>query len=145
MMKSRRPDTIVQSAIIGLQLKLTQKGIHCLFILLERRVGISVQYDCNASLSGKSQLRKHVFSIHKADSAVKYQCDFCEKRYTTKYALQEHNRSVHQGIRVTCDFCEKSFVLKSTLKRHILLAHITVHSETFASMFKQDMSLQCRL
>ncbi|XP_046426809.1 zinc finger protein 737-like isoform X1 [Neodiprion fabricii] len=50
----------------------------------------------------------------------RYQCDQCDKRFSTKPNLVTHKR-IHSGVRnFTCDQCGKSFIQKGNLEAHFL-------------------------
>ncbi|KAF7380970.1 hypothetical protein HZH68_015845 [Vespula germanica] len=50
----------------------------------------------------------------------RFQCDQCDKRFSTKPNLVTHKR-IHSGVRnFTCDQCGKSFIQKGNLEAHFL-------------------------
>ena len=49
-----------------------------------------------------------------------YVCPACGKAYTRAIHLQDHQESVHQGIRYICSKCQKSFVREAYRNRHEL-------------------------
>ncbi|XP_053697346.1 zinc finger protein 436-like [Sabethes cyaneus] len=48
-----------------------------------------------------------------------FDCGQCEKQFTNRYLLQQHEQSAHSGVRFQCPQCEKSFTCKSYLKVHL--------------------------
>ena len=52
-----------------------------------------------------------------------FQCDECEKNYTTKSALQHHIQSLHRGLRFPCSVCTDVLSTKYALERHVHNMH----------------------
>ncbi len=52
-----------------------------------------------------------------------YTCHECGKIYFYNFALHEHIRSVHLGIRYPCSMCPKNFASKSIRRDHVKAAH----------------------
>ncbi|XP_055617814.1 gastrula zinc finger protein XlCGF52.1-like isoform X2 [Toxorhynchites rutilus septentrionalis] len=56
-------------------------------------------------------------------SGKPFKCGKCEKTFTTKYGLKEHDRT-HTGERpFSCPHCSKAFRHSSTLKKHMRKTH----------------------
>ena len=69
---------------------------------------------------GKSfkDLKYHVKSVHEH---VSYDCDLCQKKYTTKQALNYHLRTQHgDRKKEVCDYCA---VEVFNVKHHIKMKH----------------------
>eukprot|EP00092_Neocalanus_flemingeri_P023006 GFUD01024938.1.p1 GENE.GFUD01024938.1~~GFUD01024938.1.p1 ORF type:complete len:481 (-),score=71.76 GFUD01024938.1:85-1527(-) len=74
---------------------------------------------CSKSFVNKLRLYKHLNTTH-ADNKdkVNYQCDQCEKGFTTIQKFKRHITS-HTGVRdFSCTTCGKKFLTKDTLDRH---------------------------
>ena len=37
---------------------------------------------------------------------VKNGCDYCAYKATTKSRLQQHVKSIHEGVKYSCEFCD---------------------------------------
>ena len=53
----------------------------------------------------------------------KYECEQCDKIYTTKAGLALHKKSYHEGLKYTCDECDFQTTQQSNLKVHIRNKH----------------------
>ena len=54
---------------------------------------------------------------------VKYSCEFCDYKATTKNTLQNHVKSIHDGVKYSCEYCEYKATTKSDLRRHVKSIH----------------------
>ena len=54
---------------------------------------------------------------------MKYPCGQCEYQATTKGNLDQHRRSVHEGIKYPCGQCEYQATRKSSLDQHKRSVH----------------------
>jgi hypothetical protein len=93
---------------------------------------------CDESFSGlraKSNLQRHIESIHEEDS---FSCDECDAAFTRKDKLKEHREHVHSESNIkydysytkypnrkphSCNQCESSFDRKDSLDYHMKTAH----------------------
>ena len=76
-------------------------------------------------------LRKHIAEVHGQIVTI---CDICGTCLKSKYYLEDHKKSVHEGLkRFACSYCGKLFASKSTLSGHIGRMH-----ETVARKYKCD-------
>ena len=73
-------------------------------------------------LSSKNGLKFHMTRLH-GDGTKDFQCDKCEKAFTTSAQLTSHSKGVHEGIRFPCDQCEKVYIFKPSLQEHVKRAH----------------------
>ena len=67
-----------------------------------------------------SQNRKHIESAH---GKVKYSCNQCEYKATTKGSLKTHIESVHEKVKYPCNQCDYKATAKGNLKQHIKSKH----------------------
>ena len=74
---------------------------------------------------GGPNLRTHVKSIHEG---VKYPCDQCVYKATSKGDLRTHVKSIHEGVRYPCDHCDYKVTHKSNLRAHKEYKHYVVTS-----------------
>ena len=72
--------------------------------------------------STKNGVETHIISPHEN---IKFDCNICNKTFTTKGALRYHQETIHEGKRpsLNCPLCDKIFNEKSRLKRHIDNVH----------------------
>ena len=48
----------------------------------------------------------------------KHKCNQCDKEYNSKASLNDHINSKHTGTTYKCDICDKTYATKNTLKDH---------------------------
>ncbi|XP_021966400.1 zinc finger protein 501 [Folsomia candida] len=73
---------------------------------------------CDDRFENEEKLQRHV-EIH----GPKFQCQYCERKFHHKLALQSHERS-HTGEKPEkCSLCEAAFAKKMTLQRHMIRDH----------------------
>jgi len=75
---------------------------------------------CNKKCRNKTALRKHIRRVH---SEKQFTCDHFNCNYVgkTKYDLKQH-QATHEK-KFECNICEKLFSSKSKLRNHILINH----------------------
>ena len=49
----------------------------------------------------------------------KYLCEPCKKTFGSRYGLNQHNQSIHEGVKYACDQCNSQFTQPIGLNRHI--------------------------
>ncbi|XP_003424691.2 zinc finger protein 2 [Nasonia vitripennis] len=75
---------------------------------------------CGKSFRQQSALYIHSRCHLPENMKNRFQCDQCDKRFSTKPNLVTHKR-IHSGVRnFTCDQCGKSFIQKGNLEAHFL-------------------------
>lgn len=60
--------------------------------------------------------------IHEENRQKNHKCEFCEKAFYNKGALNVHRR-IHLGLMLKCQICSKEFFRQIDLDRHL-----TTHS-----------------
>ena len=76
---------------------------------------------CEHKTGRKSDLKKHVESVHEEK---KFNCNICDYKTTRNYNLKKHIESVHEGIKpFKCNNCDFEFAEKGKLKKHIESVH----------------------
>ena len=45
-------------------------------------------------------------------------CDICGKSYSSKFYLNQHKESLHEGLRYSCDVCGQRFSFKIAMQQH---------------------------
>ena len=64
--------------------------------------------------------------IRKTDTLI-YECDICEKRFTTTHALKNHILGLHDRVKAhKCRVCDASFVGKPEMNRHFKVIHTDI-------------------
>ena len=58
-------------------------------------------------------LQRHVESVH---DGVKYSCESCDYKATTKGNLQRHVVSVHDGVKHSCEYCDYKATKKAAFE-----------------------------
>ena len=74
--------------------------------------------ECGKYFYNQSHLASHV----KSHQGIKdFQCDNCERGFTSRQSLKEHVDTIHKGLRsFPCKQCGKSFGRRAGLKMHLL-------------------------
>ena len=87
-------------------------------------VKFATKYATSMALSGH---RSRVHGLNKAGETVNkkmFPCQHCGKLLTTNSKLQNHVKSVHEGLRAhACKFCSKRFTTNGNLKAHEAAIH----------------------
>ena len=53
----------------------------------------------------------------------KFQCQQCDKTYSDRSNLRQHNMSKHDGVKYACNQCDQQFFKQRSLKTHIQSQH----------------------
>ena len=87
---------------------------------------------CNKLFSNKSNLRKHIKSVHEK---IKFKCEICDKEFSQEDNLQRHKKAVHsKNIEFNCIVCERKFSRKDNLLAHKIVCCKCEHChEQFSS------------
>lgn len=96
------------------------------------------------SFSAQSQLNIHLKSSH--EEAKTEICEYCAKRYVTKYLLRIHTENVHskdppKREKVQCNVCNAWFSFKNQLKSHMGTHTDPVKCDICQKLFKNQNSL----
>ena len=76
---------------------------------------------CDASYPVRKSLLRHIRLKH--GDAKQFSCSQCAYSTTMKHHLEEHVRSIHQGIKEPCETCGRNFSKKSNLNKHLREFH----------------------
>ena len=77
---------------------------------------------CDYSYSDKSNLNKHLASLH--EWIKPFKCDSCDYKCSQNSTLNHHVATVHEGKKpFKCDSCDYTCARKSTLNRHVTAVH----------------------
>ena len=76
------------------------------------------------TLKSEEEIAQSAYVMNRALKVMgKYECEECQKGYTSSGALLAHKQGVHQGIKFHCDQCQQQFTQQTTLNRHIQNKH----------------------
>ena len=76
----------------------------------------------------EQELQNHIKVSHKKES-TQYNCNKCEKIFTTHTALKQHAQKAHQQLPEKCPKCPKNFKTENKLQEHINMNHIVEHAK----------------
>ena len=76
---------------------------------------------CDFTCSQKQNLLHHIRCVH--EKLKLHTCQECSATFLSKAHLQEHENSVHDGIKYKCEVCNKFISTKSHLRRHMRDMH----------------------
>ena len=76
---------------------------------------------CDASYPVRKSLLRHIRLKH--GDAKQFSCKQCAYSTTMKHHLDQHVRSIHQGIKEPCETCGRNFSKKSNLNKHLRKFH----------------------
>ena len=63
------------------------------------------------------------FPTTKSTSPISFQCEKCNRKYTSKGNLRDHMRVHNPEDQYNCAYCDQKFTHKTNLKRHIQAMH----------------------
>ncbi|RVE46028.1 hypothetical protein evm_009308 [Chilo suppressalis] len=80
---------------------------------------------CDKPIASRANVEKHIMRVHgqKKEKPRKHVCQICDKGFTDKKALNQHE-VIHSGERpLTCDICQQTFKQKASLYTHRKRVH----------------------
>lgn len=80
---------------------------------------------CNASISTKSTLIRHLNRIHN-NNKLPQECQLCQKVYASERSLSKHVKMQHGEKKFECWHCSKKTSFKHSLQTHIQNCHMNV-------------------
>ena len=86
-------------------------------------IHMGVRYSCNQceySATQNTNLQRHVKTKHEK---AQYQCDQCEYKNGRMDNLVVHRESVHENIRYPCNLCSHKATQKQSLRVHLRVKH----------------------
>ena len=76
---------------------------------------------CECTLASRGGLNQHVKHIHQ--KLARYQCEWCEKGYSSRLNYLDHI-ATHTGVkRYVCPTCTTQFTFRNDLKVHVYRFH----------------------
>jgi uncharacterized Zn-finger protein len=76
---------------------------------------------------------------------ITFDCDLCDKKYNSKYAMIIHFKAHHLNKRYKCELCDKVFVLKDSMQKHKREKHESVECKICYENFNSYHSLKKHL
>ena len=77
---------------------------------------------CDFESRSKQLLNQHKISSHKTKIGLVF-CNICPYRSNRISNVENHKKTVHDGLRIVCQHCAKRFIQKSEFKRHLEIVH----------------------
>ena len=75
--------------------------------------------ECPKKFKQKGNLNEHFQGVHNNEKNEK--CPNCKAAFKSKGRLSAHVRNVHSGIKYPCEFCEIKFTTKRSLNKHQMI------------------------
>ena len=76
--------------------------------------------ECGQTANKRADTAIHILTKH---DKIKLQCDKCQEICNGLYALQYHQRTVHEGRIYSCTICPYKGSTNTNVKRHMLKYH----------------------
>lgn len=87
-------------------------------------------FECECDICGKifqgTQILRNHKRIHNTNSESvmsKFECEYCPNNYVTIQGLNQHQKTVHEGIQYSCNQCEYKSTTEEMLTHHIKTIH----------------------
>jgi len=102
-----------------------EEGVECILEEYDTEIQDTVEDDTNVvkDLVEDTDHVKENQSFEVSNTAEGYICPKCNKSFTQRRNLQEHIKTVHEGIRIPCTMCEHTASTKSNLRKHMKKKH----------------------
>ena len=71
---------------------------------------------CHSEFTVKKNLDRHLQLVHNEHGCPKYRCEDCDKTFCTGKQLETHNKQTHTDH--ICTSCEQRFTTKRALEHH---------------------------
>jgi len=89
----------------------------------ERVSGDNWKYDCEPCNKTYSTEKGLMVHIQSKHEGVKYDCDLCDNKYASQITLRNHIQSIHEGVKYACNQCDYQATDRCNLTRHIKSKH----------------------
>ena len=83
---------------------------------------------CNKLFLQKFNFLAHIDRVH-PDLGKNHSCQFCDRVYTTKEALNEHIKQSHKSPMLICPMCQKTLPTADSLKKHVQNCCMIIHDK----------------
>ena len=70
--------------------------------------------------------KDNIFHTNQIHKKIRFNCDLCEKSYTSNQNLKFHIESVHQEVKHFCSYCNSIFKSKLAYKNHLISKHTPI-------------------
>ena len=77
-------------------------------------------------------LEIHINQIH--DKIRSYECNLCDKKYTTKKYLLDHVKEIHFKSKITCEICGTKLARMVNYKMHVKAKHKDLGVEALTAL-----------
>ena len=86
-------------------------------------LGVNGKYDCEPCQKKFSSRMGLHHHKQSVHEGVKYACDQCDYQATQKRKLDIHIQSKHEGVKYACNKCDNQFTKQNNLVKHIKSKH----------------------
>ena len=100
------------------------------------------KFSCNKCESQFTRLGSLQQHVKSIHDGIKYPCGQCEYQATEKSALNKHILSQHEGVTYSCSFCHYQASYKDRLKHHIESKH---EGKKYLCKCEKQFNLYCSL
>ena len=100
------------------------------------------KFSCNKCDSQFTRLGSLQQHVKSIHDGIKYPCGQCEYQATEKSALNKHILSQHEGVTYSCSFCHYQASYKDRLKHHIESKH---EGKKYLCKCEKQFNLYCSL
>ena len=77
---------------------------------------------CDFESQSKQLLNQHKMTSHKTNVGLVF-CDICPYKSNRINNVENHKKTVHEGIKIVCQHCAKRFTQQSDFRRHLKDIH----------------------
>jgi len=97
---------------------------------------------CNKLFLQKFNFLAHIDRVH-PELGKNFSCQFCDRVYTTREALDEHIKQSHKTPLLICPMCQKNLPSRESLKKHVSICQQNETNKNKLSIQGSDLKFPC--